>query len=119
MILCKTSVLLEDEHYAQILRPSWELLLDSHDEIAACAGEHALLLLSFIIVRSRHTLATMLILTAARAGHLIDRVVQQDMQSTVALTRYRAIQKFRNLWRFRSQFRMRLEDGAHAMIKVT
>ena len=64
-------------------------------------------------------LATILILTATRAGHLIDRLVQQEMQSAVASTRYRAILRFRNLWRFRSQFRMRLEDGAHAIIKVT
>jgi hypothetical protein len=38
MILCKSSVLLEDEHYAQILNLSWELLLDRNEELAACAG---------------------------------------------------------------------------------
>lgn len=39
MILCKSSVLLEDEHYAQILNLSWELLLDRNEELAACAGK--------------------------------------------------------------------------------
>ena len=40
MILCKSSVLLEDEHYAQILNLSWELLLDRNEELAACAGKN-------------------------------------------------------------------------------
>ena len=39
MILCKSSVLLEDEHYSQILNLSWELLLDRNEELAACAGK--------------------------------------------------------------------------------
>jgi hypothetical protein len=43
MILCKSSVLLEDEHYAQILNLSWELLLDRNEELAACAGKDVLL----------------------------------------------------------------------------
>jgi hypothetical protein len=38
MILCKSSVLLEDEHYSQILRLSWEILLDRNEELSACAG---------------------------------------------------------------------------------
>jgi len=40
MILCKSSVLLEDEHYSQILRLSWELLLDRNEELSACAGKN-------------------------------------------------------------------------------
>jgi hypothetical protein len=39
MILCKSSVLLEDEHYSQILRLSWELLLDQNEELSSCAGK--------------------------------------------------------------------------------
>lgn len=39
MILCKSSVLLEDEHYSQILNLSWELLLDRNEELAASAGK--------------------------------------------------------------------------------
>jgi len=39
MILCKSSVLLEDGHYSQILNLSWELLLDRNEELAACAGK--------------------------------------------------------------------------------
>ncbi|CAF3964235.1 unnamed protein product, partial [Rotaria sp. Silwood2] len=52
MILCKSSVLLDDEHYSQILPLSWELLLDGNEELSSCA-------------------ATIVILTAARANHLI------------------------------------------------
>jgi hypothetical protein len=40
MILCKSSVLLEDEHYSQILHLSWELLLDRNEELSACAGKN-------------------------------------------------------------------------------
>lgn len=39
MILCKSSVLLDDEHYSQILNLSWELLLDRNEELSACAGK--------------------------------------------------------------------------------
>jgi hypothetical protein len=39
MILCKSSVLLEEEHYSQILHLSWELLLDRNEELSACAGK--------------------------------------------------------------------------------
>ena len=39
MILCKSSVLLDDEHYSQILNLSWELLLDRNEELAATAGK--------------------------------------------------------------------------------
>ena len=38
MILCKSAVLLEEEHYFQILHLSWELLMDRNEELAACAG---------------------------------------------------------------------------------
>lgn len=60
----------------------------------------------------------MIILTAARAGHLIDRLFRQEMQHPSARIRYEAILKFQTLWRFRSQFRVRLEDGALATVKV-
>ncbi len=40
MILCKSSMLLEDEHYSQIIRLSWELLLDRNEELSACAGKN-------------------------------------------------------------------------------
>ena len=40
MILCKSSVVLEDEHYSQVLRLSWELLLDRNEELSACAGRN-------------------------------------------------------------------------------
>ncbi len=43
MILCKSSVLLEDEHYSQILNLSWELLLDRNEELTACAGKDLLI----------------------------------------------------------------------------
>lgn len=39
MILAKSSVLLDDEHYSQILNLSWELLLNRNEELAACAGK--------------------------------------------------------------------------------
>ncbi|CAF4726018.1 unnamed protein product, partial [Rotaria socialis] len=99
MILCKSSVLLEDEHYAQILNLSWELLLDRNEELAACA-------------------ATIVILTAARASHLVDALVHEEMENTSALIRYNAILKFQTLWRFRYQFWIRLEEGAHSMMKI-
>jgi hypothetical protein len=40
MILCKSSVLLEDEHYSQILYLSWQLLLDRNEELSSCAGRN-------------------------------------------------------------------------------
>jgi len=39
MILCKSSIVLEDEHYSQIIRLSWQLLLDRNEELASCAGK--------------------------------------------------------------------------------
>ncbi|CAF0812442.1 unnamed protein product, partial [Didymodactylos carnosus] len=99
MILCKSSVLLEDEHYAQVLTFSWELLLDKDEELAACA-------------------ATIVILTAARAGHLVDKLFHNEMENVSGTTRYNAILKFQTLWRFRYQFWIRLEEGAHSMMKI-
>lgn len=40
------------------------------------------------------------------------------MESPSALVRYSAILKFQTLWRFRYQFWIRLEEGAHSMMKV-
>jgi len=40
------------------------------------------------------------------------------MENSSALVRYNAILKFQTLWRFRYQFWIRLEEGAHSMMKV-
>ncbi|CAF4520936.1 unnamed protein product, partial [Rotaria magnacalcarata] len=61
---------------------------------------------------------TIVILTAARASHLVDALVHEEMENTSALIRYNAILKFQTLWRFRYQFWIRLEEGAHSMMKV-
>lgn len=63
-------------------------------------------------------LATIVILTAARAGHLVDALFHSEMDNPSALIRYNAIIKFQTLWRFRYQFWIRLEEGAHSMMKV-
>lgn len=39
LILCKSSALLEDEHYSHILPLSWELLLNRNEELSSCAGK--------------------------------------------------------------------------------
>ncbi|CAF1561919.1 unnamed protein product, partial [Adineta steineri] len=99
MILCKSSVLLDDEHYSQILNLSRELLLDHNEELAACV-------------------ATIVMLTAARADQLVDALFHTEMENSSALIRYNAILKFQTLWRFRYQFWIRLEEGAHSMMKI-
>jgi hypothetical protein len=115
MILCKSSVLLEDEHYSQILYLSWQLLLDRNEELSSCAGRNKknppVHILSFC-------LATLVILAAARAGHLVDNLLRTEMENSSALIRYHAILRFQILWRFRYQFWIRLEEGAHSMMKV-
>jgi hypothetical protein len=116
MILCKSSVLLEDEHYSQILGLSWELLLDRNEELSACAGKISNL--DFSKENLSLFLATIVILTAARAGHLIDALFHTEMENSSAIIRYNAILKFQTLWRFRYQFWIRLEEGAHSMMKV-
>jgi hypothetical protein len=117
MILCKSSVLLEDEHYSQILNLSWELLLDRNEELAACAGIEKKIL-NKILIFFFLFLATIVILTAARAGQLVDALFHNEMENSSALVRYNAILKFQTLWRFRYQFWIRLEEGAHSMMKV-
>jgi len=117
MILCKSSVLLEDDHYSQILNLSWELLLDRNEELAACAGKKNFNRLFLSKIKNLF-LATIVILTAARAGHLIDALFHTEMENSSALIRYNAILKFQRLWRFRYQFWIRLEEGAHSMMKV-
>ena len=61
----------------------------------------------------------MVILTGARAPHLIDRLFHVEMKNPSISIRHKAILKFHKLWRFRSQLWIRLEDGAQSMIKVT
>ncbi len=63
-------------------------------------------------------LATIVILTAARAGQLVDALFHTEMENPSSLIRYNAILKFQTLWRFRYQFWIRLEEGAHSMMKV-
>jgi hypothetical protein len=58
------------------------------------------------------------ILTAARAGHLIDTLIHREMENSSALIRYNSILRFEILWRFRYQFWIRLEENAHSMMKV-
>lgn len=116
MILCKSAVVLEEEHYAQILHLSWQVLLDRNEELVSCAGRKSLL--SYPSLSSVLFLATMVILTAARAGHLIDRLIQKEMSNSSALIRYNSILRFRIIWRFRYHFWIRLEEDAHLMMKV-
>ncbi|CAF3808214.1 unnamed protein product [Rotaria magnacalcarata] len=98
-ILCKSSILLEDEHYSQILPLSWELLLDRNEELSSCA-------------------ATIVILTAARAHILVEELIHKEMENASPLVRYNAILKFQILWRFRRQFWVRLENEAHSIMKI-
>ncbi|CAF1372114.1 unnamed protein product [Adineta ricciae] len=99
LLLCKSAVLLDEEHYAQILRLSWQLLLDENEELSACA-------------------ATIVILTGARASHLVDTLVNTEMTNASAAVRYNSILRFELLWRFRYQFWIRLEEGAHCLMKI-
>ncbi|CAF1611482.1 unnamed protein product, partial [Didymodactylos carnosus] len=85
MILYKSSVLLEDEHYAQVLQFSWELLLNKDEVLAACA-------------------ATIVILAAARTDHVVDKLFHNEMYNASAIVRYNVILKFQTLWRFHYQF---------------
>ncbi|UJR20708.1 hypothetical protein I4U23_023829 [Adineta vaga] len=98
-ILCKTSVLLDEGNYLQILRLSWELLLDRNEELSACA-------------------ATIVILTGARASHLLDTLIHTEMENSSVSIRYNSILRFQILWRFRYQFWIRLEEDAHTMMKI-
>ncbi len=116
MILCKSSILLEDEHYSQILDLSWQLLLDRDEELSSCAGREKTPSISSNKISVR--LATLVILAAARAGHLVDKLFHTEMENSSALIRYNAILRFRILWRFRYQFWIRLEENAHSMMKV-
>lgn len=114
MILCKSAVVLEDEHYSEILPLSWQLLLDRNEELVSCAGKSSLLsLLSSLIF-----LATIILLTAARAAHLIDPFIHKEMTHPSTLIRYNSILRFMIIWRFRSHFWIRLEENAHSMMKV-
>ena len=69
-------------------------------------------------IESPLRLATIVILAAARAGQLVDALFHTEMENSSALIRYNAIVKFQTLWRFRYQFWIRLEEGAHSMMKV-
>ncbi|CAF1571479.1 unnamed protein product, partial [Adineta steineri] len=75
MILYKSSLLLKDEHYSQIFNLSCELLLEHNKGLTASP-------------------ATIVILTAAPAGHLVDALFHTEMENSSALIRYNAILKF-------------------------
>ena len=61
----------------------------------------------------------MVILTGARASHLVDTLVNSEMTNASAAVRYNSILRFELLWRFRYQFWIRLEEGAHCLMKVS
>ncbi|XP_046670285.1 uncharacterized protein LOC124360589 isoform X5 [Homalodisca vitripennis] len=98
-VLVKGAVVMSEEQFVEMLSVSWELLLQTNQEVAASA-------------------AALFILGAVRAPVHASQVMQHALHHQDPAVRINAILRFQALWKLRYQVWPRMEEGAHVTFKV-
>ncbi|RZC42316.1 unc-80 -like protein, partial [Asbolus verrucosus] len=98
-VLLKGAVILAEEHFIEIIPVAWELLLESNQEVTACA-------------------ASLFILAAVKAPQPVSDIMQHGLSHPDAAIRINAILRFQVLWKMRYQVWPRMEESAHILFKV-
>ncbi|KAG5895326.1 hypothetical protein JTB14_000598 [Gonioctena quinquepunctata] len=97
--LLKGAVILTDEHFLEIIPVAWELLLESSQEVTACA-------------------ASLFILGAVKAPQQVSDIMQHGLSHPECAVRINAILRFQVLWKMRYQVWPRMEESAQMLFKV-
>ncbi|XP_046741999.1 protein unc-80 homolog isoform X7 [Diprion similis] len=97
--LVKGAVVMSEELFVDILSVSWELLLESNQEVAASA-------------------ASLFIISAVRAPNQASDIMHHGLHHTNTTIRINAILRFQVLWKLRYQVWPRMEEAAHMTFKV-
>ncbi|CAH1139308.1 unnamed protein product [Phyllotreta striolata] len=98
-VLLKGAVILTEEHFLDIIPVTWELLLESNQEVTACA-------------------ASLFILGAVRAPQQVSELMQHGLSHMDCAVRINAILRFQVLWKMRYQIWPRMEENAQMLFKV-
>ncbi|XP_065170367.1 protein unc-80 homolog isoform X8 [Atheta coriaria] len=97
--LLKGAVILTEDHYVEIIPVAWELLLESNQEVAACA-------------------ASIFILCAVKVPSQVSELMQHQLSHSDVSVRINSILRFQVLWKLRYQVWPRMEENAHLSFKV-
>ncbi|KYB29509.1 Protein unc-80 homolog-like Protein [Tribolium castaneum] len=98
-VLLKGAVILSEEHFVEIIPVAWELLLETNQEVTACA-------------------ASLFILAAVKAPQQVSEIMQHGLSHPDPAVRINAILRFQVLWKMRYQVWPRMEENAHILFKV-
>ncbi|KAJ8917160.1 hypothetical protein NQ315_012652 [Exocentrus adspersus] len=98
-VLLKGAVILSEEHFLEIIPVAWELLLESNQEVTACA-------------------ASIFILGAVKAPQQVSDIMQYGLSHPDCAIRINAILRFQVLWKMRYQIWPRMEESAQVLFKV-
>ncbi|KAJ8932970.1 hypothetical protein NQ314_014301 [Rhamnusium bicolor] len=98
-VLLKGAVILTEEHFLEIIPVAWELLLESNQEVTACA-------------------ASIFILGAVKAPQQVSEIMQHGLSHLDCAIRINAILRFQVLWKMRYQAWPRMEESAQMLFKV-
>ncbi|KAJ8947309.1 hypothetical protein NQ318_004561 [Aromia moschata] len=98
-VLLKGAVILNEEHFVDIIPVAWELLLEINQEVTACA-------------------ASLFILGAVKAPQQVSDIMQHGLSHPDCTVRINAILRFQVLWKMRYQVWPRMEESAQVLFKV-
>ncbi|XP_067144484.1 protein unc-80 homolog isoform X1 [Centruroides vittatus] len=98
-MLIKGAVIMSDEIYKRTMSISWELLLESNQQLATSA-------------------AVTFILSSVKCPDIATKMIYDELHTEDPEQRVNSILRFRSLWRFRYQCWPNMEDGAHLIFKV-
>ncbi|CAG9815242.1 unnamed protein product [Phaedon cochleariae] len=98
-ILLKGAVIMTEENFSEIIPVAWELLLETNQEVAACA-------------------ASLFILGAVKAPQQVSEIMQYGLSHPDCAVRINAILRFQVLWKMRYQVWPRMEESAQMLFKV-
>ncbi|XP_023210931.1 protein unc-80 homolog [Centruroides sculpturatus] len=98
-MLIKGAVIMSDDIYKRTMSISWELLLESNQQLASSA-------------------AVTFILSSVKCPDIATKMIYDELHTEDPEQRVNSILRFRSLWKFRYQCWPNMEDGAHLIFKV-
>jgi protein unc-80 len=100
LILCKSILILSEDFYVDLISITWNLLLNSDQEVASSA-------------------AVLFLISSMKQPSFVEKLLFGEFKSSKVDKRYNALLKFAALWRFRYHIWPRLEQNAHNMLKIS
>lgn len=97
--LIKGAVILNEEQFIEGIPAAWELILETNQEVSACA-------------------ASFFILASVKAPTCVSEIMQKALKNKEPSVRIGAILRYQVLWKCRFQVWPRMEEGAHSTFKV-